>query len=574
MINQLLQMKSMLQLTPLFDDDYIKNTFVPKSEHSSVSAEVRYLNEKDLWSCGASGLFNGSYYAYGNTDLASLSYPPIIHYITNGYFEARRPSALVDIEYIVLQIVGEAAMPDDIGARHELKKTILKKYSGVFDLLSATGVNPNRLFDNQFYLETNNIDVSLLDERHKAVPLLHYYSNAGFNTATQAVLNTSPLFSMEKYLSLNQDIREASVNPLEHLLTLGLSEKRLQCLEGLLSKKFLENTADLYQDERFKDHEYFIAKSGANGQLAGPAWASKYRTERHPALCMDEAKYSGSQVTVGTVLYNNSKEELDRLSSSIKKEKECCDTIHINDVYFVNDIENIEVYAEYFGREKLFSSEKGNIGFGSAHNELMANNFDKTDYYFGINPDGYLIRDCIKALVSFSKSYQDSALVEANTIPVSHPKWYDPVLFDTKWVSGVAFFVPKKIWLDVGGFDDEIHMYCEDVDWSWRVRAAGYSLKTCPTANFFHDITPRFKQTLEDSEHKKRRRAMLLGAHYLSVKWRSDKQADKYYQMLVSENLTLPNQTIAIPSQLIPRSVAKEVADFRHDLRFSPSRFW
>jgi len=204
----------------------------------------------------------------------------------------------------------------------------------------------------------------------------------------------------------------------------------------------------------------------------------------------------------------------------------------------------------------------------------MKDNFVTTDYYFGINPDGYLINDCIKALVNFSRYYDDNALIEANTLPVNHPKWYDPALFDTKWVSGVAFFLPKNIWQDVGGFDEEIHMYCEDVDLSWRVRASGYSLKVCPTAKYFHDVTPRFKQKLEESEHKTRRKAMLMGAYYLSVKWRADAQAEKYQQMLVTENLALPNQSLATPSQLIPRSVAGEVADFKHDLRFSPSRYW
>jgi len=162
MTNQLLQMKSILQQTPLFDDDHFKNTYLPKSEHSAVSAEVRYLNEKDLWACGASALFNGSYYTFGSTDLQNLTYPSIIHYITNGYFEARRPSALVDIDYIVLQISGETTLPEDAHACHELKKNILKEYSGVFHLLSSTGVNPNRLFDNQYYLDHNGVDISEL----------------------------------------------------------------------------------------------------------------------------------------------------------------------------------------------------------------------------------------------------------------------------------------------------------------------------------------------------------------------------------------------------------------------------
>jgi len=129
-MNTILQKKTILQHSPLFDDEYFNNSIVPESEKSSVAAEVRYINETQLWKCGISGLFNGSYYAYGSEDLANLTYPPVFHYITNGYFEARRPSALVDIDYIVSQIL-DIELPDDAISRHELKKEVLNQHSGI-----------------------------------------------------------------------------------------------------------------------------------------------------------------------------------------------------------------------------------------------------------------------------------------------------------------------------------------------------------------------------------------------------------------------------------------------------------
>jgi len=568
MINHLLQKKSMLQSTPLFDSSYFAKAHCDNEVNDSVSTEVRYLNEKSLWFLGTSGLFNGQYYAFASDDVRELSYPPIIHYITNGYYEARRPSALVDIDYIVAQITGEE-LPAYEQDRHALKIKVLGEFDGIYDLLKTTKVNPNRLFNNEYFIEKNKLSGIDID-----IPVQYFYSNNSRHPETQKMLETTPMFSMSKYLEENKDILDASVNPLEHLLTHGLREGRLACFKDLISEFFLKNTAELYDDHKYVQHEYFLAKSDDTGQIAGPKWQSRYRKQSHPAFNFPAEKYADSVVTIGTVLYENTNEELRRLKASIAKEVEASNSVEIRDIYFVNDAENLERYQELFGEDKVILSPKGNVGFGSGHNYLMNQGFQESDYYFGVNPDGYLIRNCIQMLVGFSKYYKDASLIEANTLPVGHPKWHDPVMFDTNWVSGVAFFLSKAIWKDIGGFDEEIHMYSEDVDFSWRVKAAGYALKVCPAASFYHDVTGRFTKPEDEEVDRKRRKSMLMGAYHLSMKWQASEEAEKYKQMMVTENLLLPNQEIAKPSSLIPKSVASGVADFGYDLRFAPSRYW
>lgn len=572
MISQLLKKKQILQNTPLFDSGYFARAHCDGELNDSVSTEIRYLNEKKLWLEGTSALFNGQYYAYGSEDIRDLSYPPLIHYITNGYFEARRPSALVDIDYIVSQILGEA-LPEGLYESHQIKVEVLGRYEGIHDLLKTSKVNPNLLFDNEYFVNENGLEDLDLD-----IPIQYFYSHNARHPDTHRSLECTPMFNLARYLELNEDIVGAKINPLEHLITYGLKERRLRCFDNLFSDEFLENTAELYGNDSYKEHEYFLAKAMRSHQLAGPNWKSRYKKQQHPALQINKDRIAASSVMVGTVLYDNSVEELSRLKASINKEKECCGEVVINDFYFVNDVENMDRYIAIFGEEKVIESPEGNVGFGSGHNYLMNKAFTDPDidsnYYFGLNPDGYLIRNCIQSMVSFSKHHDDTSLVEANTLPVGHPKWHDPVLFDTKWVSGVAFFLPKGIWADVGGFDEEIHMYCEDVDFSWRVKAAGYSLKICPVASFYHDVTGRFTSEENEAADRKRRKAMLLGAYHLSVKWQATKEAEKYMQMLVGENLLLPNQTIPKPTGNIPVSIAAGVADFQHGLRFSASRYW
>ena len=48
---------------------------------------------------------------------------------------------------------------------------------------------------------------------------------------------------------------------------------------------------------------------------------------------------------------------------------------------------------------------------------------------------------------------------------------FDPVTLETPWTSGAAFCVRRPVFTAVGGFDEHIFMYCEDIDLSWRIRA-------------------------------------------------------------------------------------------------------
>jgi GT2 family glycosyltransferase len=80
----------------------------------------------------------------------------------------------------------------------------------------------------------------------------------------------------------------------------------------------------------------------------------------------------------------------------------------------------------------------------------------------------------------------DVAAWEMRQIPYEHPKAYDPITLDTQWVSGAAALLRRDAFRAVGGFDPHIFMYGEDVDLSWRLRAAGYRLRYLPRCAVVH----------------------------------------------------------------------------------------
>jgi GT2 family glycosyltransferase len=134
----------------------------------------------------------------------------------------------------------------------------------------------------------------------------------------------------------------------------------------------------------------------------------------------------------------------------------------------------------------------GNVGFGAGQNRLMSEAFARgADHYIAANPDGSFHPHSVTAMLRMMQAHQDRALVEALQFPVEHPKPYDPFTFETPWLSGACLMVPRAAFESLGGFDESFFMYCEDVDLSWRARASGFALRTCPNALFLHGVTNR-----------------------------------------------------------------------------------
>lgn len=126
-----------------------------------------------------------------------------------------------------------------------------------------------------------------------------------------------------------------------------------------------------------------------------------------------------------------------------------------------------------------------NLGSAAGHNALLAD-LD-AELLLIVNPDVYCSPTVLGELLA---PLDDPAVgvVEARQVPVEHPKAHDPVTGDTSWVSTACVLVRAEVVRALGGFDAEtFFLYCDDVDFSWRARLAGWRVVHHPPATVFHD---------------------------------------------------------------------------------------
>jgi GT2 family glycosyltransferase len=106
---------------------------------------------------------------------------------------------------------------------------------------------------------------------------------------------------------------------------------------------------------------------------------------------------------------------------------------------------------------------------------------------FILNPDTVVAPDVLIELIAALRQ-PGVGLVEARQLPIEHAKDYDPVTGDTSWASGACSMVPLSVIRAIDGYDSRsFFLYCDDVDFSWRARLAGYRIVHRPSARVFHD---------------------------------------------------------------------------------------
>jgi len=200
---------------------------------------------------------------------------------------------------------------------------------------------------------------------------------------------------------------------------------------------------------------------------------------------------------IQAILFNNTPDKimlsLDSIENALRIEKErsnllgsvvvCYGDSSDNPIFYDGDIEslNIKYKASFYIKYTYFGV---NAGFGKGQNLLGAE--CNMDYMLIMNPDIVLSPDFFEFMFEpFAQT--DIGLVEARQTPIEHPKEYDIETGETSWATGACIIVPTDLFKVVNGFDaNSFFMYCEDVDFSWRIRLEGKKIIYQPLACAFH----------------------------------------------------------------------------------------
>lgn len=138
-------------------------------------------------------------------------------------------------------------------------------------------------------------------------------------------------------------------------------------------------------------------------------------------------------------------------------------------------------------REEGFDAhllQRPNLGFGAGHNAGIG--AGKSPFALVSNIDLVFEPQSLRDVVSIALQDPDAAAWELRQKPYEHPKFYDPVTGATNWNSHACVLLRRSAFESVGGYDDNIFMYGEDVELSYRFRRAGYRLRYCPAAAVAH----------------------------------------------------------------------------------------
>jgi GT2 family glycosyltransferase len=178
-------------------------------------------------------------------------------------------------------------------------------------------------------------------------------------------------------------------------------------------------------------------------------------------------------------------------------------------------LDNIKYQISNIKKTNQFKIIKNrqNLGYAKANN--LAAKKAKGEYLLFLNSDIEVIEDAIPRMFNFYKqkekvfNFLGGKLLNKNMTsqPSCGPFYSLPVIFgalflrgdywgltrwspnkvkEVDWVSGACFLTKKKFFNELGGFDENIFMYMDEIDLLYRAKKNGLKVGFYPEAKFIH----------------------------------------------------------------------------------------
>ena len=126
-----------------------------------------------------------------------------------------------------------------------------------------------------------------------------------------------------------------------------------------------------------------------------------------------------------------------------------------------------------------------NIGFDSGFGYALNRGVErvKTDYFIAMNPDTFPEEGCLEKLIKTAENYEDVAMVTPLTLLKENRVEFSAYGYFNKekpfknsenkmkvdWVNGNIFLMNKKIFLEIGGFDEKIFIEYDERELQRRI---------------------------------------------------------------------------------------------------------
>lgn len=200
-----------------------------------------------------------------------------------------------------------------------------------------------------------------------------------------------------------------------------------------------------------------------------------------------------------------------------------------------------------------------NPGFGVANNQAMA--IAGGDYFVLLNPDTLLTTTAFQSCIGFFHSHPDAGAVgmrmfdgNGNYLPESKRGFPDVATAFYKLsglislfpghrqiaryylghlsadevqqidvISGAFMMIPRKVYEQVGGFDERFFLYGEDIDLSFRIKLAGFVNYYLPAPGLIHFKGESTPKDLRHTRHFYEAMSLFVKKHFrgraVLMKW-------------------------------------------------------
>ncbi len=199
-----------------------------------------------------------------------------------------------------------------------------------------------------------------------------------------------------------------------------------------------------------------------------------------------------------TILYHNEVVNLEKslysLYKAVKVSKEKGGAIEFIDVYYgdassepILSSEQINAFNEKFGEYLKVTYTFFGFNSGTSKGQNIMFKDCTTDYFMAYNPDVIVCADYFIEMLKPFERMENVGLVEAKQSPLEHPKEFDVLTGIEPWGAMACVIIPTEVYRELGGLDeDNFFLYCDDVDFTWRVRLSGRKIVYQSRAFVYH----------------------------------------------------------------------------------------